>query len=50
MLVGAELTQAGLGVFAQHAEQPPHFGQAGPRGIADLQQPLSPRGGHPRGG
>jgi hypothetical protein len=54
-----ELSQAGLGlpdgrvrvgVFTQHAEQPPHLGQRGPRGVANGQQPLRPGRGHARGG
>jgi ABC-2 type transport system ATP-binding protein len=41
MPVRGQLAGAGgLGVLAQHAEQPPHFGQAGPGRIADLQQRL----------
>jgi hypothetical protein len=38
------------GVLAQHAEQPPHLGQRGPGGVADVGQPLRTGGGHPRGG
>jgi len=54
-----ELSQAGLGsplgevgrhVLAEHAEQPPHLGQRGPRGVSDGGEPLRPGGGHPGGG
>ena len=37
----------GLGVLAQHAEQPPHLRQPGPRRVPDLRQPLRPGGRHP---
>jgi hypothetical protein len=38
MAVGIRLTWIGvLRILAEHAEQPPHFGQACPRGVADLQ-------------
>ena len=40
----------GPGVLAQHAEQPPHLGQAGPRGVTDLKQPRSTGRRHPGGG
>ena len=36
----------GLGVLAQHAEQPPHLRQPGPCRVPDLRQPLRPGGGH----
>ena len=47
---GCRSSARGPGVLAQHAEQPPHLGQRGPRGVADRGQPLRPGGGHPGGG
>ena len=34
-------------VLAEHAEQPPHLGQPGPRGVADLKEPPRPASGSP---
>ena len=48
--LGLPVRHTGLGVLAEHAEQPPHLGQRGPGGVADRRQPLRPGRGHPRGG
>lgn len=48
--VGGAGARAGPGVLTQHTEQAAHLRQCGPGGVADVQQPFGPLGGHARGG
>ena len=47
---GCRSAHLGLGVLAQHAEQPPHLGQRRAGGVADRGQPLRAGRGHARRG